>query len=150
MTNAGDLRSLTQDMVNAYEDRIARIGAIRADTDQLLDAFHRENKGREREISKLLEGFRKEHKEMGTHLKADLSKAEAERIAQAQKEMKERQKEIKERVTEVSRMLEGFRKEQMEAAAVWQDLVATMQKRRVGALPKEKPPKKAKAEEVEE
>jgi hypothetical protein len=159
MSNAVAIRALAQDMASAQqEERTKRIAEIKkenkeqaAETYKILQGFSKEDRKRAADArqraaqtSSLLAGFDKKQKEMGSLLKAELSKAmaelakaEAEREKQAEAEAKERAAEAKARTTEVARirseareLIERFRQDSVEAAAAWRELVATMQAKR--------------------
>ncbi|MDP3013130.1 MAG: hypothetical protein Q8M92_02725, partial [Candidatus Subteraquimicrobiales bacterium] len=144
MANADDLRNLAEEMVGAYKDRVASLGATRKETARLLNAFqkesggrHREVKARVNEVTRMIADFDKAHKEMGTQLKATLAevkpaleKDEADRVAQAQAETKARVDEVKAKANETIKMLAGFRGDQAKTAAAWQNLIKAMEAKR--------------------
>ncbi len=157
-----EVSELLKDFDNAHAEMSAKLKAdlakvrpeLARDEAERVEQTRDEIKQRMEEVSTLLKDFDNAHAEMSAKLKADLAKVrpelakdEAERVAQAQIE-------IKERVGAVTDLLDDFRKEREEAAIAWQNLVSTMEGVRGG---KKAPPPKAKvkvapppAEEVTE
>ncbi len=152
MSRASDVRSLTQDIAQAHDDRaqeqvertrrIAEIG---------------------KETAALLQHFDEAHVQMSTRLKAQLAKekqgitrAEMERKKACQADAKARAEEAEERADEVISirseardLVESFSKDSAEAAAAWRDLVAAMQARR-GMAAGPRPARPPVAEAIEE
>jgi len=109
---------------------------------QRVEQTQAEIKQRVAEMSKLLKDFDRAHAEMSAQLKADLAKVTPELARDEAERVKQAQIEIKERVGAVTELLDDFRKEKEEAATTWQSLVSTIGGIRVG--------KKAPAAVVEE
>jgi len=98
------------------KDEAERVGTTRAEIKQRVD-----------EASKMLKDFDKAHAEMSAQLKADLAKVKPELAKDEAERVNQAQIEIKERVGAVTELLDDFRKEKEEAATAWQNLVSTME-----------------------
>ena len=109
MGRSDDVISLTREIVSSYETRLKDIGQLVTDTNTLLGDFRKEDVERKKNTSKLLGDFRADHEEMNTRLKADLAKVEPE-LTQAEAErVKQAQADIKERMEQVAKLLGDFR-----------------------------------------
>lgn len=131
MGNLEELKNLAVYMSKAYEDKVNQLTAIKVEAAELLTAFQMEKEGRSKEVSKMLESFRKKEAEISKQLEADLAKSEAERVQRIQHELEVR-------TTQISKLVEALKKEQAETAAAWQDLIATMQAKQGKRLVAEK------------
>jgi len=97
------------------EDEAGRVEQTRAEIKQRVD-----------EVSKVLKEFDKAHAEMSAQLKADLTRVKPELAKNEADRVKQAQIEIRERVGAVTDLLDDFRKEREEVATAWQNLVSTM------------------------
>ena len=107
MGRSDDVISLTREIVSSYETRLKDIGQLVTDTNTLLGDFRKEDVERKKNTAKLLGDFRADHEEMSARLKADLASGEAERVKQAQTE-------IKERIDQITKLLGDFRADHEE------------------------------------
>lgn len=111
MTNADNIRTLTDDVVKAYGDRMEALASIRQEVSETLDGFKEADKERASEVSHI--------------------KQETARMLDGFKEAdKERVSEVSHIKQETARMLDGFRNECEDTAKAWHDLVIAMQSKR--------------------
>jgi len=151
MSNADALRSLTQDMAQAHEERTRRIAEIGKETARLLNRFDKEHQAmgkrltaelakaekerrsqtqaeiseRKSEVSSLLDGFDKQHQAMSQELRAELAKVRPELATAEAERRSEDQAEIRQMESEVSSLLDGFDKQHQ---AMSQELRAELAK----------------------
>ncbi|MBU3895947.1 hypothetical protein KKG36_01335 [Patescibacteria group bacterium] len=118
------------------------------DFDNLIGDIIDKRKQRERDVSLMLEQFKKEEEEMANNLRRLLDNGEEIRIKDFKKMLstiRTRQEERKPEVEELTKaadhikgevvtMLEQFKKEREEMATSWRSLAATMQKKREGRI----------------
>jgi len=125
MPTREEMRSLAQEIIHSYEDRIARIAQIKADTSAMLKRFDRD------------------HAAMSKRLKADLAKIrpalateERKRQSQAREFMGELARVVAQGKAATQARLKEFADIQAGARDEWRKLGATMQAKRTG-LPSE-------------
>lgn len=114
------------------------------DFDLLIKDIIEKRKQRGKDVAIMIEQFKREEEEMAQGLRQLLANGERVRIKDFKKMLskirarqEERRPEVEELTKaasyikeEVANMLENFKKEREEAAAQWQKLAATMQKKR--------------------
>ncbi len=126
MSRKENLKKTATEMASSYREKAVRISAIKEETTNLLDGFHKvlvAMSSRSRVgLAKVSMGFRKK----------DFKKKE-----QTQREIKQIHTAIKRMRADVSQMLDEFHQHQAETAAAWRDLVTTMRATREG-MPVEK------------
>ena len=173
MGRVEDFRRLTEEIANAYRERVSRISAIKQDvwgikreTAGLLKDFDKAHadmskalraefsKGRsdlKDTVSKMMDDFDKAHADMAKALKAEFSKLR-EKLSKVKPGLKEADSKMK---ADVRKMMDDFRnviahlrKEQAETAAAWKVLLSTMQAKR-GIRAKVKPEVAVRPEKVE-
>ncbi|MCG2815607.1 MAG: hypothetical protein L6425_06720 [Candidatus Aminicenantes bacterium] len=151
---------LRADMAKGEEDRLAGFKVMMAEikkfvsdivvdgTAKLMKQIQTEQKARNKAVADLLEKFAKDHEAMADELKKSLAKGETDRLEDFKKMMEGIQKYVADVVKETKRLmdairarqdernkevldlLEAFKTEREKMAANWQNLVATMAKKR--------------------
>jgi len=124
MGNAEDIKSLGEEMVSSYENRVEGIATLGKETATLLKGFQKENEEREKMVSDLLSKFREDEKAMAEELKFTLSKNEADRV-------KEAQAEIRVRIGGVGDLLKSFHTAHEEMSAALEKTLADNEAKRV-------------------
>jgi hypothetical protein len=116
MELAEETRNLTQEIINSFDARMARVAALKHET------------------AAMLRGFREEFRRKAADLKRFLSNAEASRMRnfRAMHQGIEAQQEARSR--QVGGMLSGLRREREAAAGHWRNMVATMANKRASAV----------------
>ena len=115
MGMADDMRNLAQEIVNSFDTRVARVAALRDET-----------------AAKLKE-FRHDLRRKAADLKRFLSNAETSRMSDFRAMHQGIRARQEERNRGVGDMMGGFRREREAAASHWQNMAATMLKRRASA-----------------
>lgn len=115
MGMADEMRGLVQEIQASHEARADRVAAIRQET------------------AEMLKGFRRHLGAMAAELRRFLGRAEASRMEAFRAMFQEIQARQKARKREVAGMLNGFRRENEAAHSHWQNMAATMAKRRASA-----------------
>jgi len=163
---ADDVKRLGEDIVASYNIRVKAIGTIVKETRNTLKGFHAEHKEMSaqqakdladftadltKNVGSMLKGFSSEHKNMAASLKASLEKNTRDietyvknklrEFSDAHAEMSvELKKDLAEYIADIVKgtreLLGGFHDEREKMAANWQNLVATMAKKR-GVAPVE-------------
>jgi len=140
MTTREEMKSLTDDIVRSYEDRISGVAQVKESEAERKRTEAKEIAQRKSDVGTMLKGFDDAHAAMSKELKADLSKvAPALRESEAERKRTEA-KEIAQRKSDVSTMLKGFSEEQAGARDEWQKMTATMESKRGGVAVAVKPP----------
>jgi len=125
MPTREEMRSLAEDIVGSYADRIAGVAQIKQDESERKRTANQEIAQRKSDVSTMLKEFDDNHAAMSQELKADLSKV-APAIKQAEGERKRTAtQEIAQRKSDVSTMLKGF---DDNHAAMSQELKADLSK----------------------
>jgi len=149
MPTREEMRSLAEDIVGSYADRVAGIAQIKQDESERKRTSAQEISQRKSDVGTMLKGFDDAHAAMSRELKADLSKV-APAIKQAEGERKRTAtQEIAQRKSDVGTMLREFHEEQAGVRDEWQTLTATMQAQRAGAAVEVKPPEAIAAPAME-
>lgn len=127
------------------KEKLAKGESLRKkDFDLLIKDIIEKRKQREQDVARMIEQFKTEEEEMAKGLRQLLSKGEEVRIkdfkkmlARIRARQEERKPEVEELTKaasyikgEVANMLKDFKKEREEIAAQWQNLAATMRKKR--------------------
>ena len=115
MRMADDMRNLAQEIANSFDTRVATVATLRQET------------------AAMLKGFRHELRQKAADLKRFLGHAAASRMSDFRamhQGIRARQEESN---REVGDMMGGFRREREAAASHWQNMAATMLKRRASA-----------------
>jgi len=110
MRPADDLKKLGEDIVASYDARIRDVGQLAKDTHEML------------------KGFKRDHKERASNLRADLAKGEANRIKVFEGMLEETQRAINDIEIDVKKKL----KEVSSLHGSWKAVAATMAMRRRG------------------
>jgi len=125
MPTREEMRSLAEEIVGSYADRIAAIAQLKPAEAERKRTEAREIAQRKSDVGTMLKEFDKEHAAMSQELKADLSKV-APAIKQAEGERKRTEtREISQRKSDVSTMLKEF---DNAHAAMSQELKADLSK----------------------
>jgi len=126
MPTREEMRSLAEDIVGSYADRIAGVAQIKQDESERKRTSAQEISQRKSDVGTMLKEFDKEHAAMSQELRTKLASDEQERHQTTAQE-------IAQRKSNVSTMLREFHEEQAGVRDEWQTLSATMQAQRVGA-----------------
>ena len=128
MRRAEDMRKLAEDIINSFDTR----DATRVPRRQEVVAL-------KQEIATMLHGFRQELKPVqmdlrrkAADLKRFLGNAAASRMSDFRAYLEAIKARQKERNREVAGMIGDFRRDREAAASHWQNMAATMLKRRAG------------------
>ena len=126
MRRADDMRNLAQETINSFDARVATRAAVRHETAGKLNGFRQE-----------LKNVRHELRRKAADLKRFLGNAAASRMRDFRamhQSIRARLEAIRarqeERNREVAGMMSDFRREREAAASHWQNMAATMLKRR--------------------
>jgi DNA-binding transcriptional MocR family regulator len=115
MRMADDMRNLAQEIANSFDTRVATVATLRQET------------------AAMLKGFRHELRQKAADLKRFLGHAAASRMSDFRAMHQGIRARQEERNREVGDMMGGFRREREAAASHWQNMAATMLKRRASA-----------------
>ena len=115
MGMADDMRNLAQEIANSFDTRVAMVATLRQET------------------AAMLKGFRQELRQKAADLKRFLGHAAASRMSDFRAMDQGIRARQEERNREVGDMMGGFRREREAAASQWQNMAATMLKRRASA-----------------
>jgi hypothetical protein len=136
MGRAEDMRRLGEDTINSFDARVATRAAVR----QSVAAMRHETAGKLNGFRQELKNVRHELRRKAADLKRFLGNAAASRmrdframhqsIRDCLEAVRARQEE---RSREVAGMMSDFRREREAAAGHWQNMAATMLKRRASA-----------------
>ena len=134
MAMANDLRSLGEEIVSAYDNRI-----------NLIEEVKERGRARIKEVFGLLKGFATEHRDRSTAEHRDRAKGNRELadevsrlLTRFKREGKARAKEVahmlgnehQKRTSQVSSMLEEFHRDRAEASAIFKELLTRMAAKR--------------------
>lgn len=129
MGMADDMRNLAQEIANSFDTRVATVATLRQETAAILKGFRQEMKNVQHELRRKaadlkrflghaaasrMRDFRAMHQGIRAHLEAIRARQE-------------------ERTKEVAGMMSGFRREREAGASHWQNMAATLAKRRASA-----------------
>lgn len=120
MGGGEEMRNLCQEIASSFDARVAKVAALRQETAATLKGFRQAMKNLQHELRRSLSNVRR-----------SLSNAEASRMRNFRAMHQDIRARQEERNREVASTLGGFRREREAAGAHWQDLAATMAKRRV-------------------
>jgi len=115
MGMADDMRNLAQEIANSFDTRVATVATLRQET------------------AAMLKEFRHDLRRKAADLKRFLSNAETSRMSDFRAMHQGIRARQEERNREVGDMMGGFRREREAAASHWQNMAATMLKRRASA-----------------
>jgi len=150
MPTREEMRSLAEEIVDSYADRVAGIAQIKQAEGERKQTEAREIAQRKSDVGTMFKEFDDSHATMSKELKADLAKV-APAIKQAEGERKQTEaREIAQRKSDVGTMLKEFHEEQAGVRDEWQILSAIMQEKRGGPIIKMEPPAEEMAEEAAE
>jgi len=108
MPTREEMRSLAEEIVRSYEDRIVGIAQIKQAESERKQTEAREIAQRKSDVGTMLKGFGEEQAAMSKELKADLAKV-APALRQTEAERKQTEaREIAQRKSDVSTMLKEF------------------------------------------
>jgi len=114
MGMADDMRNLAQEIHASYDARVAWVATLR------------------RETAEMLRGFQRDHREMATALRRSLAEAESQRKGDFKAMFGGIQQRVVALRRETSELLTGFQREREAMASHWQNLTATMARKRAG------------------
>jgi len=133
MRRADDMRNLAQETINSFDARVATRAAVR----QRVAAMRHETAGKLNGFRQELKNVRHELRRKAADLKRFLGNAAASRMRDFRamhQSIRARLEAIRarqeERNREVAGMMSDFRREREAAASHWQNMAATMLKRR--------------------
>ena len=136
MGRADDMRNLAQETVNSFDARVVTRAALR----QRVEAVRQETTAKLKGFQREMKNVRHELRRKAADLKRFLGNAAASRMRDFRamhQGMRARLEAIRarqeERNREVAGMMSGFRGEREAAASHWQNMAATMAKRRASA-----------------
>jgi len=119
---ADDMRNLAQEIANSFDTRVATVATLRQETAAMLKGFRQEMKNVHHELRR-----------KAADLKRFLGHAAASRMSDFRAMHQGIRARQEERNREVGDMMGGFRQEREAAASQWQNMAATMLKRRASA-----------------
>jgi len=119
MGMADDMRNLAQEIANSFDTRVATVATLRQETVAMLKGFRQEMKNVHHELRR-----------KAADLKRFLGNAAASRMSDFRAMHQGIRARQEERNREVGDMMGGFRREREAAAGHWQNMAATMLKRR--------------------
>ena len=119
MGMADDMRNLAQEIANSFDTRVATVATMRQETVAMLKGFRQEMKNVHHELRR-----------KAADLKRFLGNAAASRMSDFRAMHQGIRARQEERNREVGDMMGGFRREREAAASHWQNMAATMLKRR--------------------
>ena len=119
---ADDMRNLAQEIANSFDTRVATVATLRQETAAMLKGFRQEMKNVHHELRR-----------KAADLKRFLGHAAASRMSDFRAMHQGIRARQEERNREVGDMMGGFRREREAAASHWQNMAATMLKRRASA-----------------
>ena len=122
MGMADDMRNLAQEIANSFDTRVATEATLRQETVAMLKGFRQEMKNVHHELRR-----------KAADLKRFLGNAAASRMSDFRAMHQGIRARQEERNREVGDMMGGFRREREAAASHWQNMAATMLKRRASA-----------------
>jgi DNA-binding transcriptional MocR family regulator len=122
MRMADDMRNLAQEIANSFDTRVATVATLRQETAAMLKGFRQEMKNVQHEL-----------RQKAADLKRFLGNAAASRMSDFRAMHQGIRARQEERNREVGDMMGGFRQEREAAASQWQNMAATMLKRRASA-----------------
>ena len=122
MGMADDMRNLAQEIANSFDARVATVATLRQETAAMLKGFRQEMKNVQHEL-----------RQKAADLKRFLGHAAASRMRDFRAMHQGIRAGQKERNREVGDMMGGFRREREAGASHWQNMAATMLKRRASA-----------------
>jgi hypothetical protein len=139
MTTREEMRSLAEEIVGSYADRVAGIAQLKQDESERKRTSAQEISQRKSDVDTMLREFDDNHTAMSRELKADLAKV-ALALREAESERKRTEaKEIAQRKSDAGTTLREFHEEQAGARDEWQKMTATMQSKRGGVAVAVKP-----------
>ncbi len=122
MRMADDMRNLAQEIANSFDTRVATVATLRQETTAMMKGFRQEMKNVQHELGR-----------KAADLKRFLGNAAASRMSDFRAMHQGIRARQEERNREVVDMMVGFRREREAAASHWQNMAATMLKRRASA-----------------
>ena len=116
------MRNLTEEIVNSFDARVARVSALRQETAAKLKGFRQEMKNVQHQL-----------KRKATDLRRFLGNAEASRMRDFRTMRQSIRAGQEARSRHLGEMLSGFRRNSGAAVGYWQSMAAALAKKRASA-----------------
>jgi len=129
MGMADDMRNLAQEIANSFDTRVATVATLRQETAAMLKGFRQEMKNVQHELRRKAADLKRFLGNAAASRMRDF-RAMHQSISARLEAVRARQEE---RNREVGDMMGGFRRDREAAAGHWQNMAATLLKRRASA-----------------
>jgi len=133
MGMADDMRNLAQEIANSFDTRVATVATLRQETAAMLKEFRHDLRRKAADLKRFLSNAETSRMSDFRAMHQGIRARQEERSGETAELMNRFHRGSEQRAQEVGSMLAGFRREQKAMAGHWQNMGATMAKKRASA-----------------